>query len=89
MNPTFVERYYQAKTWHERALIMRVYHDLMVSQYKAKQLSWTIRMTAKILDRSSGYVSEDLRLADLVKRYPDILQAASREAALKLMRDYL
>ena len=84
----FVEKYYQAKTWFERAQFMLAYHNFMVGQYKARQANWTIRMTAKSMDRSSGYVSEDLRLAEFIKDHPEILKAVSRDAALKQMRNY-
>jgi hypothetical protein len=81
---TIIEKYQQAKTWHERALILLIFHNLMVGQNKG----WNIRLTAKRLDRSSGYVSEDLRLAQCIKDHPKMLQAIDRKSALKLMKDY-
>lgn len=81
---TLIEKYHEAKTWHERALILLVFHNLMMSSGP-----WNIRMTAKRLDRSSGYVSEDIRLAECCKQHPEILQAPDRQSALKLMKDYV
>jgi hypothetical protein len=80
---TLIEKYHEAKTWHERALILEIFHVLQCAQH-----DWNIRLTARKLDRSSGYVSEDLRLAKCIRTHPQVLQACDRKTALKMMKDY-
>lgn len=85
----YIDKYYQAETWHERAMIMLTYHTIMMGVFESKGARWTIRMTAKKFDRSSGYVSEDLRLAENMQSHPGLKQCPSRDEALRMMRDVI
>lgn len=76
---TFQEKYKQVKTWHDRALVMEIYHLAMVSREK----KWPISNTAKYFGCSVGLVSENLKLAQAIHKTPSIIHVESRDKALK------
>jgi hypothetical protein len=75
---TFQEKYKQVKTWHDRALIMEIYHLAMTARGR-----WTIALTAKYFGCSVGLVSENLKLATAIHKTPSIIHVESRDKALK------
>ena len=76
---TFQEKYKQVKTWHDRVLIMEIYHLAMVVRDK----KWSLALTAKYFGCSVGLVSENLKLAKAIHKTPTIIKVESRDKALK------
>lgn len=76
---TFYERYNRETTWHGKAMIMEIYHLAMLSRSK----DWTISKTAEHFGVSNGLVSENLRLANAIHSNNEILEAESRQHALR------
>lgn len=76
---TFQEKYKQVKTWHDRVLVMEIYHLAMVARRK----KWPISLTAKYFGCSVGLVSENLKLAQAIHKDPTIIKVESRDKALK------
>lgn len=85
-NPSdLITKYHDSDKWYEKALIILVYHTIMSGTVK----HWTLRMTAKKMDRSVGLVSEDIRLAQCIKLHEDImLKLPDRQSAMKKMKEY-
>jgi glucan phosphorylase len=85
-NPSdLIVRYHDSDKWYEKALIILVYHTIMSGAVE----NWTMRMTAKKLDRSVGLISEDIRLAQCIKDHDDMLKLPDRQSAMKKMREYV
>lgn len=76
---TFLERYHQEQTWHGKAMIMEIYHLVMVQ----RERKWTITKTAEHFRVSIGLVSENLRLAHAMHDDEKIIKCESRQEALK------
>ena len=75
---TFYERYLTANEWHEKVLIMALYHTAMTQRVPR----WTLMGTANYFGLSMGLVSENLKLATLIDTTPAILKCSSRKEAL-------
>lgn len=65
------------KIWHRKALLIDIYHSCKNN---------TIIETAKQLEMSVGYVSEDLRLAEII-RADNTITELSRNLALRRLRE--
>ena len=76
---TFKEKYDQSKTWQEKVSIMEAFH--LVGTVKHEE--WTISHTAVYFDVSLGLVSENLRLAAALFKFPTIANCETRQLALK------
>jgi hypothetical protein len=76
---TFKDRYDASKVWHEKAIVIELYHLTMHQQNK----NWTLIKTAKYFHVSIGLVSENLRLADAIHYDAGILKCETRQDALK------
>ena len=77
---TFRERYFKSETWHEKALVMEIYHLAMRQRTNHIQ---TVSDTAKYFGVSIGLVSENLRLAEAIHKNPNLIQSNNRQEALK------
>lgn len=78
---SFKDRYNQCKTWHEKVLVMGLYH--LAQQNRCN--GWTVKDTALYFDVSNGLVSENLKLHKSIDN--DIrLTKYTREYALRLIR---
>lgn len=69
------------KVWHRKALLIDIFHttNSMADDH------WTLRNTANELHLSIGQVSEDLRLAVLI-RADESLTLLSRNLALRKLK---
>lgn len=76
---TFLDKYRQAATWHDRALVMEIYHLAMTQREK----KWSVTKTAQYFQVSIGLASENLRLAHAIHDNHDIVQIKHRQDALK------
>jgi len=82
MGYTFQHKYNSCHTWHEKSLVLEIYHLAMSSRFN----SWTLSDTAQEFDISIGLVSENLRLAQAIHSNPSIIQIETRQKALELIR---
>jgi len=76
---TFPERYNQTNLWHEKVLVMEIYHLAMSHREKG----WTLTKTATSFGVSIGLVSENLRLAQAIHTDEKIIKCESRQDALR------
>lgn len=76
---TFLEKYQQCTTWHEKVTVMELYHLYGVLSVK----KWTVGHTASYFEVSKGLVSENLKLASALHSNPKLLNAPNRQAALR------
>ena len=79
---TFLEKYQICETWHEKAILMEIYHLAMLMSDK----SWKVADTASHFNCSIGLVSENLRLAHYIHSDASILKCLSRVDALKKVK---
>ena len=79
---TFVEKYHIADNWHDKVLIMSLFHTVMSSSDD----SWTLSKTAKEFEVSIGLVSENLKLALAIDKNPKLLKIETRQDALKKLK---
>lgn len=75
---TFLEKYLESDKWHDKVIIMELFH-LIMSQRKK---DWTVTKTAKCFMCSTGLTSENLRLARAIHDNPKLLECESRQQAL-------
>ena len=78
---TFKDRYNQCESWHEKVLVMGLYHLAQQNRYN----EWTIRDTADYFDVSTGLVSENLRLYKEIDNNIKLIKL-TREQALRSIR---
>lgn len=78
-------------TWQQFCFQLELFHlekvantRVLVIQGKAEK-EWSLRDTAKVVNRSVGKVSEDLRLAKAMRIWPKIETCPSRAEALVYM----
>jgi hypothetical protein len=77
---TFKEKYKLCKTWQDKAVIISLYHTIMVFKYP----TWTITDTSEHFGVSIGLVSENIKLAkEIDKGNKKLAECKSREDALK------
>lgn len=69
-------------TWDERAKLTAEIDRL----YKEKNIDWSGRQTAKLLDRSQSSVARDLQLAATIKSFPELAQLPTADEALKVVK---
>lgn len=81
---TFRERYTHAQTWHDKAIVIELYHLAMTHRNKG----WTISKTAEYFQCSIGLVSENLKLAHAIHIQPSILNIPSRQEALRKLNGF-
>lgn len=81
MNQIIKDRYEDAKTWQDRALIIQFYHLYMTN----REDKWSIRETAGYFKISTGLVSEDLKLAKNVDN--GIREIGNRKDAIKYLKE--
>ena len=79
---TFIEKYQSVDTWHEKALIMSLFH-LTAS---CSEEGWTVTKTAHSFECSIGLVSENLKLAREIDKNPKLIQCKSRMEALERIK---
>lgn len=58
---------------------MSIHHTAMCCMFH----EWTVSNTAKQFEVSIGLASENLRLAELIDKYPKLLKLETRQEALK------
>lgn len=68
--------------WVERAKKVERIHK----SYLADDSTWTLAKTAKLLERSIGKVSEDLMLAEWIKKNPRVERIRVIQDALDFVR---
>lgn len=70
------------QTWQERCVEIHAFHV-----YNIKLLrGWSVRDTAKALNRSIGAISEDLQLAEFLRAHSEIANFRRQTDALEWMR---
>lgn len=72
----------RTQIWHRKVLIIDIVHT--TSQLKNEK--WTMKDTAKLLGVSTALISEDLKLANEIRR-DDSLLKLSRNSALKRIKN--
>lgn len=77
---TFRERYFKSEVWHEKVMVMEIYHLAMRQRSNNSQ---TVSETARYFGVSIGLVSENLRLAEAIHINPAFIQCVNRQEALK------
>lgn len=68
-------------TYAERAALVQEIDSL----YKAKNIDWSGRDTAKLLNRGHSSVARDLKLATAIKQLPEIAECKTADDALKMV----
>ena len=81
---TFRERYQKSETWHEKAIVMEIYHLAMSQRIQG----WTISGTAEYFSVSMGLASENLKLAHGLHVDSSLIKSPNRQEALKRMNGY-
>lgn len=68
-------------SYGERAALVKEIDSL----YKSKNVDWSGRETAKLLDRGHSSVARDLKLASAIERIPEIGECKTADDALKMI----
>ena len=71
-------------TWSEKARLTAEIDKL----YKEKNLDWSGRKTAILLDRSQSSVVRDLKLAETIEIFPEMAELKTADEALKLANKF-
>lgn len=77
--------------WQEQARLAKEIDKLQKSIYGEKiskspdAEGWSLRDTAKLIGRSPGSISIDIKLADLLEKVPEVAACKTREEAVKKM----
>ena len=79
---TFKDKYWESDSWHEKVIIVEIYHFTG----KHRHNDWTISKTAAYFGISVGLVSENLKLADALHQNPKLIECSNRQAALEKIR---
>lgn len=79
---TFKDRYNQCKTWHEKVLVMGLYH---LTQKQRWGSYWNMTETAEYFEVSKGLVSENLKLYKFIDEDIRLIKH-TREQALKSIK---
>lgn len=69
-------------TWDERALHIKKLHDYCTS----KNIDWSGRKLAKLINRTAMSVSRDLKLAQTLEVFPELREAETQDEALKTVK---
>lgn len=75
---THFESYNFADTWQKKVQVMEIYHLAMCHVNK----NWTIVKTSKYFQCSIGLTSENLRIAEVSHKEPNILLCNTRQEAV-------
>lgn len=78
---TFIERYNQCNIWHEKVLVMGLYHLAQCN----RNPWWTLIDTAEYFEVSIGLVSENIKLHKAIDNNIKLIQF-TREQALKAIK---
>lgn len=81
---TFREKYIRVNAWHDKAMVMEIFHLAMSTRIK----QWTITKTAEYFGVSIGLVSENLKLAGALHLNTELISCESRAEALKKLNGY-
>lgn len=65
----------------ERAALVKEIDRL----YSTKNVDWSGRQTAKLLNRGHSSVARDLKLADAIERIPELAEAKNADEAMKMI----
>ena len=82
MGQTFKQKYHDCQAWHEKVIVMEIFHLTM----RARDKTWTVRKTAEQFECSVGLVSENLQLAELIHNEPKLAELPDRKSALLKLR---
>jgi len=69
--------------WAEKARLIRDIDQL----YKSKELSWSGRRTAELLDKSVANVARAIQLANAIDAIPELASMATADDALKALKN--
>ena len=78
---TFLERYEQEDTWYGKVIVIEIFH-LYHTKHRP---DWTVTKTAECFGLSIGLVSENLRIAEAMHKNDKIINAGSRQKALRMV----
>ena len=78
-------------TWEEAVALDEEIHALQISKHgekkgSAKMVGWTQKDTAKLLNKSEAGVSESLKMAQLLKEFPELSKCKTMAEARKVLR---
>lgn len=78
--------------WYEQVQMEKDLHDLRQRQYGKATVGrgkegWSLRDTAKELDKALGHISQDLQLAEAIQRDPSLKNVQDKKTAMKLIRE--
>lgn len=76
---TFKEKYEKCLKWHEKVLVIELYHLVQIHKNK----NWTLSKTAEYFSISMGLVSENLKLASAIHQNERIMNLDTRQEALR------
>lgn len=79
MNESWLDKYNASKTWHEKCVLMALYHLTMRNQMHN---CWTITDTAEYFSVSRGLVSENIKLANNIDSDSSLTKCKTRQNAL-------
>lgn len=79
MSNTWLDRYNNSTTWHEKCLIMALYHLSKRTEFAS---NWTITNTAEYFNVSRGLVSENIKLSNAIDGDITITKCKTRQSAL-------
>lgn len=80
----FQEKYDKCQSWQEKCIVMRLFHSAMIVRDKG----WNIKKFAETTGFSSALISENLRLAEALDRFPKINDCKSRNDALNYLKKH-
>lgn len=79
---TYKEKFDNETDWRKKALIVELFHLMMLMRHKG---TWTVKKTAATFKKSVGLISENLNLARAIKN-SELDNCTSRNKALKIIR---
>lgn len=81
---TFREKFHRTSEWHEKVIVIELYHLRMSVQNKR----WSLSKTAQYFNVSIGLVSENLKLAKAIHDDVNFIKQPNRQEALKELRKH-
>lgn len=80
---TFKERLNSETSWSKKAMIIELFHYSMVLK---KGSIWKMKHSAIALDISVGRLSEDLKIARMIKAVPGLENCRDRKQVLEVIK---
>jgi hypothetical protein len=80
---SWLDKYNEANEWHDKCLIMTLYHQTMRLQMAN---CWSMKDTAEYFGVSIGLVSENIKLSNAIDEDVRLTKCKTRQQALNMIK---